>query len=476
MKKIVALLLALCMVLSLAACSSKTSAEPTQAAASNTPAETKAPAEPSAEPDTIVVMIPPITTDYADQMNGWIKEFNEIYPHLTIEVIATSWDDNVEKLTTTALSGQAPDIGNVDASTLGTYVDMGVAISLNEYMSAETLADYDDAALAYTTLDNTIYGLPLYVSIQGLGGNKAMLEAAGVDVEKVQTEGWTFDEFMTAIANGTTDDCYGFVFANAGICTSDFINIFGTSAGLSSAFTPELKYAYTSENMYNLLTSIEEIISAGYMPNYGVEAGTRLVMLETGECMVTGKAMPLFENNVNKNNAGIADGTAVEGSVEVEYVFLPCPTMENVTEGVYGAANAFIAMKNQNTTDEHLANVMLFLDFISSGERAAVTANSCYLSCVCETGREAQASMELDQSAANAASAARAVSLVAAPPSGVTSEQSSHANTMMDEVVVPKMQALIAGEITADAMFEAIRSEAFALFGEENCETGFIGG
>ena len=476
MKRVIAMLLALCMVLGLAACGGEKAPETTAAAQENAGGSVTEAAEVSTEPDTIVVMVPPIITNYTDHLDQWIKEFNEIYPHLTIEVIATSWDDNVEKLTTMALSGQAPDIANIDASTMGTYVEMGVAVSLTDYMSADRLADYDETALAYTTLDDTVYGLPLYVSIQGLGGNKAMLEAAGVDVEKVQNEGWTYEEFLAAIEKGTTSDCYGFVFANAGICTSDFINIFGTSAGLSSAFTSDLKYAYTSENMHNLLTAIEQIIAAGYMPNYGVEAGTRLVMLETGECMVTGKAMPLFEANVKTNNAGIADGTAVEGSVEVEYVFLPTPVMEGAKESVYGAANAFIALRNQNTTDEHLANVMLFLDYLSSGQRAAVTANDCYLSCVCETGREAQASMELDQSEGNAAAAARAVSMVAAPPSGVTAEQSSNANTIMDEVIVPKMQALIAGEVTADEMFQNICDEAFALFGEENCETGFISG
>lgn len=477
MKKLTTLLIALCMVLSLAACSGKKTEATTGAGTTAAPAaggETLGTGIDTSVEDNIVVMIPPIITDYEDYMNQWIKEFNEIYPNLHIEVIATSWDNNVEKLTTMALAGEAPDIANIDASTTGTYVDMGVAVSLTDYMEPDRLADYDDSALAYTTLDDKVYGLPLYVSVQGLGGNKAMLEAAGVDVEKVQKEGWTWDEFMSAITNGTTDGCYGFVFANAGITTQDFITVFGTSAGLTNNFTSDLKYAYTSENMHNLLTGIEEIIRAGYMPDYGVEAGTRLVMLETGECMTTGKAMPLFESNVNINNAGIADGSAVEGSVEVEYAFLPCPTMENVSESMYGAANAFIALRNNNTTDEHLKNVMLFLDYISSGERGAITANACYLSSICETGRAAQASMELDQSEGNAASAARAVNLVVAPSSGITAEQSANAVTMMDEVLVPKMQALIAGETTADDMYQAILDEAKALFGEDGCETGLI--
>lgn len=425
--------------------------------------------------DTITVMVPPIFTDYTDYLDEWIVDFNEIYPNITIEVIATTWDDNVEKLTTMAQAGEAPDIANVEANTIGTYVDMGVALSLTEYMSEEELANYDESALAYATLNGEVYGLPLYVSLQALGANKEMLENAGVDVEAVQTEGWSWDEFVEAAANGTTDDVYGFVFANSGVTTADMIDVFGTAAGISNAFTDDLLYAYTSENMYNLLVGIEELIEAGYMPDYAVEAGTRLTMLETGECMITGKAMPLFESNVNTNNAGIEDGTAVEGSIEVEYVWLPCPVMDGAVESVYGTANAFIACRNSDTTDEHIQNVLLFMDYISSGEPAAITANECYLTSVCEDGREAQSTMELDQSEGNAAAVERATELIIAPPSDVTAEMQSNENTLMDEVIVPKMQSLIAGETTADEMFDTICEEAFSLFGEDACETGFIG-
>ena len=199
-KKWIASLTAVCMTLSLVACSSggtdtgetaaadvAESVETVESASAADSAETEA-VDTSVE-DTIVVMVPPIITDYTTYLDQWIADFNEIYPNLKIEVIATSWDDNVEKLTTMSLSGQAPDIANIEAQTLGTYVDMGVAVSLTDYMDPEDLADYDENALAYTTLDDTVYGLPLYISIQGLGGNKAMLEEAGVDVERCRRKG-----------------------------------------------------------------------------------------------------------------------------------------------------------------------------------------------------------------------------------------------------------------------------------------------
>lgn len=481
MKKILAMLLCLCMVLGLAACGSsgdqgKTSEPPKQE--SNSPAPSgnnePAPSQSDAAEDTIVIMTPPVTNDYTELLDKWIADFNKEYPHLKVEVIATAWDDHSSKLSTMALSGEAPDIAEVSSGVIGTYAEMGVAVNVADYLPDGALSDYDQNALDYMTLDNTLYGLPLYLTIQALGGNKQMLLDAGLDVEKVQANGWTYDEFLKVIEAGTKDDTYGFVFANAGVTTSDFVNIFGVSAGITSHFTKDLKYAYTSENMKNLLTSVETMVASGWMPNYAVEAGQRLVMLETGNAMITGKAMPLFENNVNKNNAGIATGEAVEGSIEVEYVFLPVPAMENVSESCYGTVDGMIMLRNNNSTDEHLKNVALFLNYICSGEPVAQTVNQILLSCVCQSGRDAQAKTDLSQDPSNAAASTRCIGLVVAPPTGITGEQSANATTIMNEVIVPKFQALLAGETTAQAMYDEVCAKALELFGADGCETGFI--
>lgn len=87
---------------------------------------------------------------------------------------------------------------------------------------------------------------------------------------------------------------------------------------------------------------------------------------------------------------------------------------------------------------------------------------------------EAQASYELDQSEANAKASEREIGLVVAPPSGITAEMSSNATTIMNEVVVPKFQSLLAGETTAQEVYDAICTEAKNLFGEENCASGWI--
>ena len=456
MKKIIALMLACLMIVGMLAVS--------------------AAAETSEKPDTIVVMAPPVTGSYLENLKVWAADFNALYPHLTVEVIETSWGDHSGKLSTMAQAGEAPDIAEISSGALGTYVEMGVAIDIAKYMDAERLADYDSNALDYMSLEGTVYGLPLYLTIQSIGANKTLMEELGIDVAKIQNEGWTYEEFLDVIKLGTADGRYGFVFANSGVTASDMLNIFGAGAGLSNNFTEDLKYTFTSENMLTLLTAIEEMTKSGYMPNFGVEAGQRMVMCQTGNAMIFGKAMPLFENNFMKNNAALEanDGTAVENSLPMEYAFLPVPTMMGCAESCYGTVDGLIAMRNKNTTDEHLKNVLLFMDYICSGDRIASCMNELFLDPVCQSGRDALVLPE-GRDAQNLATASRCIAMVQVPPAGVTAEMTATAKQLMDQQIVPKFQLLLAGEATAQEVYDHICEAAYDAFGEENCVHGQIG-
>ena len=70
--------------------------------------------------------------------------------------------------------------------------------------------------------------------------------------------------------------------------------------------------------------------------------------------------------------------------------------------------------------------------------------------------------------------AGREIGLVTAPPTGITGEMSANAAQLMEEVIAPKFQALLAGETTAQEMYDVVVEEATELFGEENCELGAI--
>ncbi len=75
-----------------------------------------------------------------------------------------------------------------------------------------------------------------------------------------------------------------------------------------------------------------------------------------------------------------------------------------------------------------------------------------------------------DRDQGNIDCAARLIKTVVAPPVGITAEQTASAKQLMDEVIVPKFQALIAGETTAQAMYDEIVKQATAVFGEDGCD------
>lgn len=475
MKKLLALVLALTLVLSMfAGCAGggDTAETTTPPATDNASVEAEVKAE--AAPDTITIMMPPVSATFQDQLERWATEFNALYPNLTMEFETGSWEDYNEKLDVQVNAGSPPDIAWVEDAKVGKYVDSGMMVDITSLISAEDLADFDESAVQFYRIGEGLYGLPVYISIQALGGNKAMLEEAGIDWKSVQQNGWTFEEFREAIKAGATDDHYGFIFACAGVTSADYLNIMVKNAGMPAAFDKDLKYAYTSQNFLELLKALRAIIDDGSTPEEmsSVDAGKRWNMFLTGQTMIFGKGLANFEGLAATNNAKLQanDNTAVENSIEADYLVLPVPTFfgcEQAAQGTAGGVSMFRGI--EEPTAEHQANVMKAMYFLASGERAAFTCNELFLSALSDSSREAMAQIvnEVPRSKDNAAALAALTAQVAQPRPDIPAELSAAHTRLMDEVIVPKFQALLADEITPEEMYDAVKTAAIDTFGED---------
>ncbi len=475
MKKLLAIVLTLALCLGLfAGCGSAGSSTP---APGSEPASAGEPAVSDA-PDTISLLLPPVSGTYQDQLAAWAEAFNKQYPNLTLEFETASWEDYKEKLDVQVNAGTPPDLAWVENDSVGKYVDSGLLVDITSLISQEQLADFDESALEFYRLDTGLYGLPVYISIQCLGGNKAMLEEAGIDWKKVQQEGWTFDEFRDAIKAGAKGDRYGFIFACAGVTAADYLNIMVKNAGMPAPFDKDLKYAYTSKNFLELLKSLRQIIDDGSTPKEmsSVDAGKRWNMFLTGQTMIFGKGLANFEGLALANNAKIQanDGTAVENSIEAEYVVLPVPTFFGNAQAAQGAAGGVGMFRGKAEPDPvHQANVMKAMYFMASSDVAAFTCNELYLAGLSDSSREAMAKIEneVPRSPENAAAMATLTAQAAEPRPDIPAELSAKSSRMMDEVVVPKFQALLAGEVTPEAMYDAVKAAAVDTFGADGVVT-----
>ena len=100
--------------------------------------------------------------------------------------------------------------------------------------------------------------------------------------------------------------------------------------------------------------------------------------------------------------------------------------------------------------------------------------NELYLDPVCQSGRDALV-LEEGRDANNLATAGRCIGMVQAPPAGVTAEMNAIALQIRDEQIIPKFQLLLAGEATAQEVYDHICEAAYAAFGQDNCVSGKLG-
>ena len=434
------------------------------------------------ETDTITAILPPVTSAYQDNMEEYIKGFEETHPGVTVEVVPASWEDFSQKLDVQVNAGSPPDIAFVGSNNLAKYIDTEMLVDLSKYASDDMIADFDESALDYMKNGDSIYGFPAYCSVQSMGGNKELLEAAGIDWQKIQKEGWTYDEFREACKSGTVKDGdnvtqYGFVAACSGTSVSDYFNIFSKNAGMPSAFDEDLKYAYTSENMLTLLQSYRDLIEDGSAPGVmaTIDGTKKNNMLYTGQAMIICKGAPTGEKAAYDNTKALeaGDGTAVENSVPVEYVVLPAPTFEGQTQNSQGTIDGYVCFsEDEEANADHLKNVVDFAYYMASGDTAAKVCQDLYITPVCESGRTAAESLpEIeDKSADNTAAIELLQTQVAPARPDIPAELLTKENKIREEVIYPKLTSLLSGETTPEEMYQAICDAAYEAFGEENCQ------
>lgn len=438
--------------------------------------KTSEPADPNAK-DTITALLPPVSGNFQDTFAQIQKEFTEKYPNLTLKIEPASWEDMTQKLDTQVNAGSPPDIAFIGSDGISKYVDQGMLMDIKDTATTEMVNDYDKAPLEYMKKGDGLYGFPAYMEVHALGGNREFLEKAGIDWKKVQKEGWTFDEFREAIKKGVVSEGgktsrYGFVFATAGVASKDYLNILIKNAGMPSAFTQDMKYAYTSKNYLEVLKDIRALIDDGSMPKElsSVDAGKRWNMFLTGQTMITGKGLATFENSANKNNEKIKakDGSEVKGSIPVTYTVLPVPTFLGEKQQSSVAVDGYVTFRGKKEpTDAHKANIVKAAYFLASGNIAATTNNDLFVAQITETARKAAESMPVERDADNKAAVETMLKSASPARPDIPADLGAKSIKLEDEVIIPKLQALIAGETTPEAMYEAVKSAAVQAFGED---------
>ena len=144
--------------------------------------------------------------DHLEDLDQIVAAFQEANPGITVEVSHAPFADYFTLLQADVVSGDAPDVFELNYENFVTYAANGTLLDISSYVSEE--APYYPRALEAFQYEGAQMALPETFSTVLLYYNKDLFDQAGLDYP---TADWTWDDAMTAAQaiRALGDDTWG---------------------------------------------------------------------------------------------------------------------------------------------------------------------------------------------------------------------------------------------------------------------------
>lgn len=207
MKKLTTGLLLMSMILSLGACGSDSTKDKEDKKDSGNKTEDASSTEDQvAGGEEVTVNVLQYKIEIEDELKAAADRYHELYPNVTIKIDSEGGTGSVDTTyKSKAAAGEMPDIFNCTGpDSCATYADY------LEDLSDQPWVEHANAGmLDLDKIDGKYYGMPVTTEGMGLIANKAMFEAAGIDISTLDSYDKideAFAKLQKAIDNGDLKD------------------------------------------------------------------------------------------------------------------------------------------------------------------------------------------------------------------------------------------------------------------------------
>ena len=335
MKKLIAMLLALVMVVGLCACTVEKAPETTAAPAESTPS---AESTPAAENVEISLWTYPIGGwGNQETVNSLISAFEAANPGIKVTVEYLDYTNGDDKVNTAIEGGAAPDLIMEGPERLvANWGEKGLMVDLSDLLDDTDLAELNPAAIkaCYAT-NGAVYEYPLVMTAHCMAINKTVFEAAGaMQYLNAETHTWnSVADFWAAI-----DAVYAYTGAQVG---SVFCGGQGGDQGTRAlvnnlnggTFTNAEHTEYTWNSAENIAALQALVDCEGIEFDAGIVGGDEIALFYQGQLNMA--FCWNIAQQLDPNTAGTGAGLTVNGD-EILFMAFPSDTTAQLCGGIWG--------------------------------------------------------------------------------------------------------------------------------------------
>lgn len=197
-----------------------------------------------------------------------IKLYESRHPNVTIKPDYSGFSDYWNKLATSVVGGNAPDVMQQESRYIREYADRGALLDLQPYLGSTIQnADFDPSVKDVGAVDGKSYAIATGVNAFSIVANPSVFDAAKTPVPDDST--WTWEQMRdtaASVTESTPAGTYGLQepgFVDAGL------EIFARQRG-SGLYTADGKLAVTEQILTEWFTYIQSLSASGATPEPSV--------------------------------------------------------------------------------------------------------------------------------------------------------------------------------------------------------------
>lgn len=377
------------------------------------------------------------------QKAGWeriVSEFEAQNPGVTIEYIATPFEDTLNQATIAILGNNAPDVLQIMSTWVPQFHEMGALEPLNEHIDAETIAKFPEGSRESVTFDGDVLALSWIPGPIQMGYNRNLLERAGLDPDDPPATWAEFTEAVEkvcALEGEEGADMYGVALRTSRNSNTAHWALPIIWANGGEFVDEDGRIDFTGDAVVKTFEWYRDVVQSGCSPDaFDIQASRNLFAQGRAGFIFEGPWLRGLVNNLSGGNMTVA----ADGDVWIA----PMPANENGEVRQISNSN-MLAMSAQSDNKELAAK---FIDFVLGNRE---TVEYYY-----ETSKQLTTG-RLDILSSGAMGADDYVQQIVAalPVSQPVPIQNAQWNAVMD-VLAGSLQAVIRG---ADARDELARAQ-----------------